>query len=65
MSATKPEVVGPLAWWHGKHRDHGRCGPFPDTSMHTWNVWRCPCGSRFYVDKDGAGKAMNIGESRP
>lgn len=55
-----------LGGWRGLHRDHGRCGPYPDARVADWDVHRCPCGSRFYAaaeDKhlgDGA-----RGEPRP
>jgi hypothetical protein len=67
VTLLKPEYKGELAGWLALHRDHSRCGPFRDTKIGEWDLWRCSCGSRFYrvnaAVQDFGEQA--VGESRP
>lgn len=52
--------------WRKTHLNHGHCGPFFDAKVHVWDVWRCPCGSRFYGEKETvASIGVFLGETRP
>lgn len=65
MRAPTVSVPKTLGSWRGQHRDHGRCGPFQDASIHLWKIHRCPCGSRFYVSEIEAPRGEDApGEAR-
>lgn len=66
MNAAAPDIRGQLVVWQSSHRNCGRCGPFPDAKVHVWAVWRCPCGSKFYVPEEQVNLGERaVGESRP